>query len=216
MLYRQLAIINQLRGKESDPDVLGELFRLDHLATRIRRNAESLLVLAGEDSPRIWRKPIALVDVVRAAIAQTDDRDRVSLSVDKRLAILGHSVADLTHMLAELTENAVRFSPPGVGITIRTRRCLQPPGETVLTIEDGGVGMDPADLAQANELLRHPGDVDLSASQRLGLHVVARLAARYGVAVSLSPTPGSGLTVVVTRSRVPARRRPRRTRIVTR
>lgn len=198
MLYRQLAIINQLQDKERDPVALGQLFRLNHLVSRVRRNAESLLVLAGESCPRTWRKPVALVDVVRAAIAETEDPDRVGFSVDERLTVLDHSVADLTHVLAELTENAMRFSPPEAPVAIRTRRCLQPPGGTVLTIEDWGVGMRPEDLAQANVLLRHPQDVDLSVSQRLGLHVVARLAARQGIAVSLSPTPGSGMTVVVT------------------
>ncbi|HEX6403091.1 MAG TPA: sensor histidine kinase [Pseudonocardiaceae bacterium] len=198
MLYRQLAIINQLQDKERDPDALGALLHLDHLVSRVRRNAESLLVLAAENPPRIWRKPVALVDVVRAAIAQTEDPGRIGFSVDERLVVLGHSVADLTHVLAELTENAMRFSPPEARVTVRTRRCPQPPGGIVLTIEDCGVGMCPEDLAHANELLRQPRDVDLSVSQRLGLHVVARLAARHGIAVSLSPTPVSGLTAVVT------------------
>ncbi len=167
MLYRQLDIINQREEKESDPDALGELFRLDHLATRIRRNAESLLVLSGEEAPRIWREPVALIDVVRAAIAETEDLDRVIFSVDEGLAVLGHTVTDLTHVLAELTENAVRFSPPEAHVTMRTRRHLRASGATVLTIEDWGVGMRADDLAQANELLAHPREVDLSVSQRL-------------------------------------------------
>jgi signal transduction histidine kinase len=156
MLYRQLAIINQLQDKERDPDALGALLRLDHLVSRIRRDGDSLLVLAGENSPRIGRKPVALVDVVRAVIAQTEDPGRVGFSVDERLAVLGHSVADLTHVLAELTENALRFSPAETRVTVRTRRCPQPPGGTVLTIEDWGVGMPPEDLALANELLTQP------------------------------------------------------------
>ncbi len=119
MLYRQLDIINQLEEKQSDPDALGELFRLDHLATRIRRNAESLLVLSGEEAPRIWREPVALIDVVRAAIAETEDLDRVSFSVDERLAVFGHTVTDLTHVLAaERHGIAVSLSPtPGSGVT---------------------------------------------------------------------------------------------------
>ncbi|MGH3751338.1 MAG: ATP-binding protein [Pseudonocardiaceae bacterium] len=197
MLYRQLDIINQLEEKERDPDALSDLFRLDHLATRIRRNAESLLVLSGEDAPRIWREPVALIDVVRAAIAETEDLDRVVFSVDERLAVRGHIVADLTHVLAELTENAVRFSPPEAKVTIRTRPSPRTPGEASITIEDWGVGMRPEDLAQANDLLAHPRDIDLSVSRRLGLHVVTRLAARHHIRVSLTTTPGSGVTAVV-------------------
>ncbi|MGH3915720.1 MAG: sensor histidine kinase [Pseudonocardiaceae bacterium] len=197
MLYRQLDIINQLEEKERDPDALGELFRIDHLATRIRRNAESLLVLSGEEPTRIWSEPVRLIDVVRAAIAETEDLNRVEFAVDERMEVLGHTVTDLTHVLAEQTENAVRFSPPETNVTIRTRPYLRMPGAAVLTVEDWGVGMRPEDMAAANELLSHPRDVDLSMSQRLGLHVVARLAARHQIEASLTPTPGTGVTAVV-------------------
>src|SRR6185295_19369028 len=121
MLYRQLDIINQLEDKERDPDALADLFKIDHLATRIRRNAENLLVLAGEQPPRTWSAPVALRDVVRAAIAETEDLDRVVFAVDERVSVAGGLVADLTHLLAELTENAVRFSPPETVVTIRAR-----------------------------------------------------------------------------------------------
>ena len=122
MLYRQLDIINQLEDKERDPDALADLFKIDHLATRIRRNAENLLVLAGEQPPRTWSAPVALRDVVRAAIAETEDLDRVVFAVDERVSVSGGLVADLTHLLAELTENAVRFSPPETVVTIRVAR----------------------------------------------------------------------------------------------
>lgn len=197
MLYRQLDILNQLEEKESDPDALGELFRLDHLATRIRRNAESLLVLSGEEPTRVWSEPVRLIDVVRAAIAETEDLDRVAFAVDERMEVHGHTVTDLTHVLAELTENAVRFSPPEANVTIRTRPYLGMPGAAVLTVEDWGVGMRAEDMATANDLLAHPQDVDLSVSQRLGLHVVARLAARHNIQASLTSTPGTGVTAVV-------------------
>ncbi|WP_433504129.1 ATP-binding protein [Pseudonocardia halophobica] len=197
MLYRQLDIINQLEEKEQDPDALAELFKLDHLATRVRRNAESLLVLSGEQPPRVWSAPVSMRDVVRAAIAETEDLERVEFSVDDRIAVAGHSVADLTHLLAELTENAVRFSPPDTAVTIRSRPQRAEIGGQILTVEDWGVGMPDDELAAANELLIRPREVDLSVSQRLGFHVVARLAARHGIEVSLSTTPGSGLTAVV-------------------
>ncbi|HYH29117.1 MAG TPA: ATP-binding protein [Pseudonocardia sp.] len=197
MLYRQLDIINQLEEKERDPDTLSDLFTLDHLATRVRRNAESLLVLAGEQPPRTWSAPVPLRDVVRAAIAETEDLDRVVFAIDDRVAVSGQSVADLTHLLAELTENAVRFSPPDTAVTIRARPDRRDDGGYLLTIEDWGVGMPPDDLAAANELLAAPREVDLAVAQRLGFHVVARLAARHGIGVSLGNTPGSGVTAIV-------------------
>jgi signal transduction histidine kinase len=197
MLYRQLDIINQLEDKERDPDALAELFKLDHLATRVRRNAESLLVLAGEQAPRTWSAPVGLRDVVRAAIAETEDLDRVVFAVDDRVAVSGSSVADLTHLLAELTENAVRFSPPETVVTIRARPNRRDEGGQILTVEDWGVGMPPKELDEANDLLARPREVDLAVSQRLGFHVVARLAARHGITVSLGATPGSGITAVV-------------------
>jgi signal transduction histidine kinase len=198
MLYRQLDIINQLEEKERDPDALADLFTLDHLATRVRRNAESLLVLAGEQPPRTWSAPVPLRDAVRAAIAETEDLDRVVFAIDDRVAVSGQAVADLTHLLAELIENAVRFSPPDTAVTIRARPDRRDDGGYVLTIEDWGVGMPPDDLAAANELLARPREVDLAVAQRLGFHVVTRLASRHGISVSLGNTPGSGVTAIVT------------------
>jgi signal transduction histidine kinase len=197
LLYRQLGLINQLEDQAEDPDALADLFQLDHLATRIRRNAESLLVLSGEEPPRTWGRPVPLVDVVRAAIAETEDLDRVVFAVDEQLAVFGNAVADLTHLVAELVENAVHFSPPEASVILRTRPYLQTQGAFVLTVEDWGVGMRAEEMAEANDLLRSPRDVDLSVSQRLGLHVVARLARRHGIEVSLTPTPGCGVTAAV-------------------
>ncbi len=197
LLYRQLEIINQLEDSEHDPDTLAELFTLDHLATRVRRNAESLLVLSGEQPPRTWSKPVPMRDVLRAAIAETEDLDRVVFVADEQLAVAGHTVTDLTHLIAELTENAVRFSPPETTVSIRARPSWQQPGGQLLTVEDWGVGMPPPQLAAANALLAKPPEVDLSVSPRLGFHVVARLAARHGITVSLSTTPGSGITATI-------------------
>ncbi len=197
LLHRQLDIINQLEEQEHDADALGELFRLDHLATRIRRNAESLLVLSGEEPPRVWSEPVPLLDVVRAAVAETEDLDRVAHFIDEHLAVKGRIVTDLTHLLAELVENAVRFSPPEASVIVKTRPHPAVADAYLLTVEDWGIGMRPEDLAGANEVLANPREVDLSVSQRLGLHVVARLAQRHGIQVSLVPTPGCGLTAVV-------------------
>ena len=197
MLYRQLDIINQLENNERDPDVLAELFQLDHLATRVRRNAESLLVLSGEQPARVWRAPVPLHEVVRAAIAETEDLERVDIAVDETVAIAGQSVTDLTHLLAELTENAVRFSPPGAGVTIRGRAQLPGAGGHLLTIEDWGVGMSSDVQAAYNQVLAEPPDVDLAVPQQLGFHVVARLAQRHAIEVSLTRTPGGGLTAAV-------------------
>jgi signal transduction histidine kinase len=197
MLYRQLEIINQLEENERDPDALAELFKLDHLATRVRRNAESLMVLAGETPARVWSAPVPLREVLQAAIAETEDLERVRFTVDERLAVAGHTVTDLTHLLAELTENAVRFSPPQTRVTISGRPLPQRGGAQLLTIEDWGLGMRPEVIQETNRLLSHPPEVDLSVSQRLGFHVVARLAQRHGIEVSLTPTPGTGVTAVV-------------------
>ncbi len=198
MLYRQLEIINQLEESEQNPDALAELFRLDHLTTRVRRNAENLLVLSGEKPPRVWSQPVPLRDVVRAAIAETEDLDRVVFEIPEGPLVDGASVTDLTHLLAELTENAVRFSPPDMTVTVRGRRDPRGGQGHLLTVEDWGVGMEEAELASANALLADPPEVDLSVSRRLGFHVVARLAARHGIRVTLSPTPGAGITASVT------------------
>lgn len=197
MFHRQLDIINDLEERERDPDTLAELFRLDQLATRVRRNAESLLMLSGEQPARVWSAPVALCDVVRAGIAETEDLDRVAFTVDERPRVIGAAVADLTHVLAELIENAARLSPPSTTVNIKSRGCHRAPGAHLLIIEDTGVGMPYDQLGAANVPLSGPQEVDVSASRRLGFHEVSRLAARHRVEVSLTPTPGCGLTAVL-------------------
>jgi hypothetical protein len=135
--------------------------------------------------------------VVRAAIAETEDLDRVAFEIPEGPLVDGASVTDVTHLLAELTENAVRFSPPDTAVTIRGRRDPRGGQGQLITVEDWGIGMDEADLTAANTLLAEPPEIDLSVSKRLGFHVVARLAARHGIKVVLSPTPGSGITASV-------------------
>jgi signal transduction histidine kinase len=197
MLYRQLEIINQLEEQEEDPDALAGLFRLDHLATRIRRNAESLLVLSGEEPARVWSNPVPLFDVVRAAIAETEDLDRVGFMVDERLAVQGHVVTDLTHLLAELVENAARYSDPDSRVTVRTTPEVRSPGTWVITVEDRGIGMRPEDLEATNEILSKPRSLEAATAQQLGLHVVARLAHRHSINVALCSTSVVGTTAVV-------------------
>jgi signal transduction histidine kinase len=198
LLDRQLDVIAELEQRERDPDQLGDLFQLDHLATRIRRNAESLLVLSGDDPPRRWGRPVALSEVVRAAAAEVEDYQRVEVVVNEHLEVAGRAVADLAHLLAELIENATTFSPPTADVRVRSHVA---PGEWatyVLSVEDLGIGMSDDDIAEANRRLAEPPEVDLRRSTMLGFHVVGRLAKRYGIRVVLAHTPGGGLTALVT------------------
>ena len=169
LLHRQLEIINQLEESERDPDALSDLFALDHIATRVRRNAENLLVLAGEQPPRTWSEPVPLRDVLRAAIAETENLERVVFVVDEKSAVVGHTVIDLTHLLAELTENAVRFSPPDTTVTVRSRPDRARPGGRLITIEDWGLGMPAEQIEEANALLASPPDIDLGDVAAAGL-----------------------------------------------
>jgi signal transduction histidine kinase len=195
LLDRQLALLDDLERDAGEPDELGSLFELDHLATRMRRNAESLLVLSGSDQPRQWRTPIPIVDVVRAAAAEIADFPRVRyVGFDGDLAVAGHAVADITHLLAELLENATAFSPPSNPVVVsgapRDHRYL-------ITITDEGIGVDDERLAQVNALLARPPAPGLALSRTLGLHVVAHLATRHGIYVQLRRAAPVGLTALV-------------------
>ncbi len=197
LLDRQLALISELEQQENKPEALSDLFQLDHLATRIRRNAESLLVLSGDEPPRLWGRPVPLSEVVRAAAAEVEDYPRVEVLVSDYLEVSGRVVADLSHLLAELIENATMFSPPTSGVRVRTHLV---PGEGrtfLLSIEDTGIGLSDEHMQAANELLAEPPDVDPRRST-LGFHVVGRLALRLGLRVSLAHTPGGGVTALVT------------------
>jgi signal transduction histidine kinase len=198
LLDRQLELIGDLEQRERSPDALSDLFQLDHLATRIRRNAESLLVLSGDDPPRRWGRPVPLSEVVRAAAAEVEDFRRVEVLVSEHLEVSGRAVADLSHLLAELIENATTFSPPTSEVRVRSHLAAGLGGSHVLSIEDTGIGMPADDLVAANELLAEPPEVDLRRSSMLGFHVVGRLAERYRIDVRLAATPGGGLTALVT------------------
>jgi signal transduction histidine kinase len=197
LLDRQLALISELEQQENKPEALSDLFQLDHLATRIRRNAESLLVLSGDEPPRLWGRPVPLSEVVRAAAAEVEDYPRVEVLVSDYLEVSGRVVADLSHLLAELIENATMFSPPTSGVRVRTHLV---PGEGrtfLLSIEDTGIGLSDEQMQAANELLAKPPDLDPRRST-LGFHVVGRLAIRLGLRVNLAHTPGGGVTALVT------------------
>jgi signal transduction histidine kinase len=201
LLERQIGQLVDLEQGERDPDRLAELFRLDHLATRMRRNAESLLVLSGEETPRRWGRAVPLADVVRAAVAEVEDYARVSIVIDENLSLSGRAVADVAHLLAELLENALMYSPPETRVTVRNHLVRTGDRACVVAIEDRGIGMSEGAMRAATDLLANPPDVGLEVTPRLGFHVVGRLAKRYHVEASLVSTPGGGVTALV---RIPA------------
>ena len=194
LLGRQLDFITELESNETDADTLSNLFRLDHLATRMRRNAESLLVLAGIDPPRQWAAPVRLTDVIRAALGEVEDYQRVTVRGVEPATILGSAAADLAHLLAELIENALVFSPPDQTVDIRGRN--RPDGYT-LAIIDSGLGMPAADVASANRRLAGAESFTIAPSKYLGHYVAGNLAARHGIRVHLDNSPGNGITATI-------------------
>ncbi|WP_239004130.1 sensor histidine kinase [Nocardia panacis] len=194
LVRRQLSLISEFEREELDPKGLANLFELDHLATRMRRNAESLLVLTGEGSPRRWADPIPLTDVIRAGLSEVDDYRRVALRRVDDIAVQGAVVSELAHMLAELIENGLAFSPPDLEVEIYGRKVQ---GGYLLAVVDHGVGMPPEQLAVANARLRGEQDFIVSPSRYLGHYVVGRLAQRLGVEVELNVSPVSGIVARV-------------------
>jgi HAMP domain-containing protein/anti-sigma regulatory factor (Ser/Thr protein kinase) len=195
LVDRQIALLDVLEARAEDPDQLASLFELDHLATRMRRNAESLLVLSGAGQARQWTEAIPIIDVVRAASGEIADFARVSfVGFDGDIAVGGNAVADVTHILAELLENATTFSPPGTPVVVAGMLAER---RFVVSITDEGIGMDDQRLAVANALLQSPPPPGLSLSRTLGLHVVAHLASRYGVRVQLRRSATNGVTAIV-------------------
>lgn len=190
LLERQIGL---LVSPEPEPT---QMFQLIHLSTRMRRNAESLLVLSGDESPRQWREPVALVDVARSATAEVEAHHRVMLAVTPRLSVAGSAATDLVHLLAELIENAIAFSPPHTQVDVQEHLLTTSDGHHIVTIRDDGMGLPTASLDAANEILSNPPDIDPEL-RCLGLHVVGRLARRHRLAVKLSHSPGSGVTAAV-------------------
>ncbi|MEU5861191.1 nitrate- and nitrite sensing domain-containing protein [Nonomuraea sp. NPDC047529] len=195
LVERQITLIDGLEQGEQDEQRLGNLFKLDHLATRMRRNSENLLVLAGQDPPRRWSQPVKLVDVARASLSEVENYERVVLEVPEGVSIAGQAVNDVIHLLAELVENALSFSPRETRVPVSGSRIDG--GGIMLSISDSGIGMTGDELVQANERLTDAPTVDVSVSRRMGLFVVARLAHRHGIRVQLRPHGSGGLTAMV-------------------
>ncbi|GIH07525.1 hypothetical protein Rhe02_55920 [Rhizocola hellebori] len=194
LLHRQLTLLDRMERRTTSPQELEDLFRLDHMATRMRRHAEALVILAGSAPGRGWRHPVPIIDVVRGATSEIEDYVRVSLDRLPDVRISGRAVGDIIHLLAELLENATSFAPPHT--TVRVHAEIVGNG-LALQIEDRGLGMSETELAEANLRLSDPPNFDPAHSARLGLLVVAKLAARQGVTVRLRPSPYGGVTAVV-------------------
>lgn len=194
LLHRQLSLLDTMERRTEDTEELADLFRLDHLTTRMRRHAEGLVILSGAAPSRQWRKPIQLMDVVRAAVAEVEDYERIEVRRLPRIGVGGPAVADLTHLIAELLENATVFSPPHTAVQVLGERVAN--GFT-LEIHDRGLGMAPDALLDANLRLAETPEFELSDTDRLGLFVVSRLAQRQNVRVSLQQSPYGGTTAVV-------------------
>lgn len=195
LIQRQLSLISELESREADPDQLSSLFKLDHLATRMRRNGENLLVLAGEEPGRRWTRPVPLVDVLRAAASEVEQYERIELAAVPTTEVAGRVVNDLVHLLAELLENATSFSSPQTKVRV-TGHAL-PDGRVLVEIHDTGIGLSPEDLAAINERLASPPTVDVSVSRRMGLFVVGRLSLRHGIRIQLRPSDSGGTTALV-------------------
>jgi signal transduction histidine kinase len=195
LVERQIRLIDDLEQGEQDPERLSNLFQMDHLATRMRRNSENLLVLAGHEVSRRWNQPVALVDVLRAAVSEIEQYERISMNVQPGISVRGQAVNDVVHLVAELVENATSFSSAETPVTVSGH--LLNSGGVLLDISDQGVGMGAEEMAHANWRLDNPPVVDVAVSRRMGLFVVARLAARHGIRVRLRPATTGGLTALV-------------------
>ncbi|MFH0517665.1 nitrate- and nitrite sensing domain-containing protein [Streptomyces sp. M41] len=194
LVHRQLSLLDSMERRSDDPNELSDLFRLDHLTTRMRRHAESLIILSGAAPGRAWRTPVSLTNVVRAAVSEVEDYARVEVRQLPEAAVIGAAVADLTHLLAELVENGAQFSPPHT----RVRVTGEPVGNGyAVEVEDRGLGMGKETLVEANRRIEQSEALDLFDSDRLGLFVVSRLAARHGIKVHLRTSPYGGTTAVI-------------------
>ncbi|MEV0203126.1 nitrate- and nitrite sensing domain-containing protein, partial [Nonomuraea sp. NPDC050691] len=195
LVERQISLIDGLEKGEQDGARLADLFKLDHLATRMRRNSENLLVLAGHEPARRRSQPAKLVDVVRAALSEVEGYERVQVKVHRATSVVGSAANDLVHLVAELVENALQFSPSNAQVSVTSS--LIEGGGALLSVTDAGISMTEEELAEANRRLAEPPVVDVSVSRRMGLFVVGRLALRHGIRVQLRKGDGNGLIAMV-------------------
>jgi signal transduction histidine kinase len=194
LLHRQLALLDAMERRASEPEELEDLFRIDHLTTRMRRHSEGLIILSGDSPARGWRNPVPFIDVLRAAVAEVEDYTRIRVTVATSAALIGPAVADVIHMLAELAENATIYSPPNAPVRVH--------GDVVgrgfaIEIEDRGLGISEEKLAEFNSNFADPPQFDLSGSEQLGLFVAGQLAKRHGIRITLQASPFGGTTAIV-------------------
>jgi signal transduction histidine kinase len=194
LLHRQLTLLDVMERRARDPQELDDLFRVDHLATRMRRHAESLIILSGEAPARGWRNPVPLVDVLRAAVAEVEDYTRIKVSATTQASLAGPAVGDVIHMIAELAENATIYSPPQTPVSITGSVVGQ---GFAVEIEDRGLGMSTAHRDEINAQLENPPAFDLSGSDQLGLFVAGQLAKRQNIRISLRSSAYGGTTAIV-------------------
>lgn len=194
LLHRQLTLLETMERRTEDAEELADLFRLDHMTTRMRRHAEGLVILSGVTPSRAWRNPVLLMNVVRAAVAEVEDYERVEVRRMPRVGVVGAAVGDITHLVAELVENATVFSPPHTPVHVHGERVAN---GFVLEVDDRGLGLTAEQVLEANQRLAETPEFELSDTDRLGLFVVSRLARRHGVRVSLRPSAYGGTTAVV-------------------
>ncbi|MBL1083689.1 sensor histidine kinase [Streptomyces actinomycinicus] len=194
LLHRQLTMLDDMERRTEDPDDLGNLFRLDHLTTRMRRHAEGLIILSGGSPGRAWRRSVPVIDVVRAAVAEVEDYPRIFLRSFPQTSLVGPAVGDVTHLVAELLENATAYSPPGSAVTVIAEVAAN---GFILEIEDRGIGMGAEARAEAQRRLSDEQEHGLPDAQRLGLFVVNRLARKHGIKVSLKESAYGGTSAVL-------------------
>jgi len=195
LIERLTRMIDTLEQNEDDPDRLSNLFSMDHLVTRMRRNSENLLVLAGEEPVRKWSEPVPLTDVARAATSEIEQYSRVVLNIQPEIVVSGQAASDIVHLLAEIVENATMFSPRDTPVHVSGQEIAS--GGVLLEVRDNGVGVSPTRLDEMNWRLDNPPVVDVSVSRHMGLFAVSRLAARHGVRVRLRAASPQGLSALV-------------------